>query len=123
PLTRLPLIDARLNGRAGSTLERAAELRSLLTESIERLKPRDKGDFGTSDEWRYYNALYFPYVAGLKAYSRRDMTHDLDLPTREILHWFQQDPERTLHNWQSAAARLIAQDLQERTRQNPANWQ
>lgn len=124
PLTRLPLIDARLNGRAGSTLERAAELRGLLTESIERLKPRDKGDFGTSDEWRYYNALYFPYVAGLKPYSRRDMAYDLDLPAREILKWFQQQvPERTLHNWQNTAARLIAQDLQERAGQNPANWQ
>ncbi len=34
---------------------------------------------------------------------------------QEVLAWFrQQVPERTLHNWQTAAARLVAQDLRER---------
>lgn len=116
PLTRLPIIDRRLNERDApdNTLERAAELKLLLTEGIARLKPRDKGDSGTSDEWRYYNALYYPYVLGLKIYALNGL-HDLpDTSTKSILDWFQMAvPERTLHNWQNAAARLIAQDLRE----------
>ena len=119
PLTQLPLVEKRLSERQveADTLTRAAELKRVLTESIERLKPLDKGDFGTSDEWRYYNALYFPYVAGLRPYSRR-ITYqydDLETTGQQALDWFRiQVPERTLYNWQNAAAKLIAQDLKER---------
>ncbi len=120
PLTHLPMIDRRLRERAArdDTLERAAELRSLLIDSIERLKPRDEGEFGTTEAWRYYNALYYPYVAGLKPYSRRaDYSHNgLSAIEREALDWFRsQVPERTLYNWQNVAAKLIAQDLRERS--------
>jgi hypothetical protein len=101
-----------------NTLERAAELKTLLAESITRLKPRDQGDFGVSEAWRYYNALYFPYVAGLKPYSRREEVNGLDPAAHQALAWFQtQVPERTLHNWQNAAARLVAQDLREQSKQ------
>lgn len=116
PLTKLPIIEANLarRGVADDTLERAAELKAILTDSISRLKPRDKGDFGTTDEWRYYNALYFPYVLGLKPYSRRAEYDALDEITQEALAWFQVSvPERTLYNWQSTAAKLVAQDLKE----------
>lgn len=120
PLTRLQLVEARLAQRdaPANTLERAAELKAVLTESIEGLKPRDKGDFGSSDEWRYYNALYYPYVAGLKPYSRRaPFNHEVDGTTQLALEWFRsQVPQRTLHNWQNAAAELVAQDLRERSR-------
>lgn len=121
PLLQLSLIDTRLAGRgdADSTLERAAELKTLLTERITRLKPRDKGDFGTTDEWRYYNALYYPYVLGLKPYSRGGFDDPQAAVNRAALEWFQtMVPERTLHNWQNAAARLVAQDLREQLRQN-----
>ena len=114
PLMHLPLIDARLshNGR-DTTLERAAELKAILTESIMRLKPRE-GDTGTTDEWRYYNALYFPYVMGLKPYSRRLLLPDLSPEERSVAEWFRvQVPERTLYNWQNKAAELIAQELRE----------
>ncbi|HET9495036.1 MAG TPA: hypothetical protein VFR15_12465 [Chloroflexia bacterium] len=120
PLNYLPAVDARLarRGAKDDALERAIELKAVLTESILRLKPRDKGDFGTSDEWRYYNALYFPYVAGLKPFSRRANgsagAHN-DPAAREALEWFRTYvPERTLYNWQTAAARLVAQDLRGR---------
>ncbi|MFQ5595883.1 MAG: hypothetical protein ACE5HA_17195 [Anaerolineae bacterium] len=122
PLTRLSLVDTRLaeRGASDNTLERAAELKAVLSESIARLKPRDKGEFGTSDEWRFYNALFFPYVAGLKPYSRRAEHGGLDPPTREALEWFRTYvPERTLYNWQNAAARLVAQDLRERSGVKP----
>jgi hypothetical protein len=122
PLTYLPLIETRLadHGAPDNTLERAAELKSVLAESIARLKPRDEGEFGTTEAWRHYNALYFPYVAGLKPYSRRGDHHNgLDAVTHEALEWFQtQVPERTLHNWQNAAARLVAQDLRERLKRD-----
>ena len=115
PLTHLPQIDIRLAGRGArdDTLGRATELKALLTECIQRLKPQQQGDFGTSDEWRYYNALYFPYIVGLKPYSRRAQA-PADPVARKALEWFHLHvPERTLHNWQVAATKLIAQDLRE----------
>jgi hypothetical protein len=117
PLTRLPQIMHRLgqNDRADGTLARANELKAILTESIEKLQPRGEGTFGTTDAWRHFNALYFPYVVGLRPYSRRAI-HDKEY--KEVLDWFRtQIPERTLYNWQTAAARLVARDLRERARQ------
>ncbi|WP_439661213.1 hypothetical protein ACSHWB_06775 [Lentzea sp. HUAS TT2] len=95
----------------GPPLDRAAQLKSMLLASIQRLKPLG-GDFGTSDEWRYYNAVYFYYVKGIRPYSVRTKREDLDAEDRRALQWFvTQVPERTLHNWQNAAARLVATDL------------
>ena len=95
----------------GPPLDRAAQLKSMLLASIQRLKPLG-GDFGTSDEWRYYNAVYFYYVKGIRPYSVRTKREDLDAEDRRALQWFvTQVPERTLHNWQNAAARLVAADL------------
>lgn len=120
PLTQLSLVDARLaqNGRSPDTLARANELKHILTESIIRLKPKTDRDFGRTDEWRHYNSLYFPYVLGLKPYSRSSqyMTES-DTAVHDAYDWFRtQVPKRTLHNWQNAAAALIARDLRERTR-------
>lgn len=120
PLTRLPLVLERLRERdiPPNTLERAAELKEILTESIDSLKPRDQGEFGTSDEWRHYNSLYYPYVVGLRPYSRRTDHDFLSAGEKEVLDWFMvQVPERTMYNWQKAAAELIAQNLRERTAQ------
>jgi hypothetical protein len=116
PLTRLPQIDARLAARGApdQPVERAVELQALLGECIARLKPRDGHytSFGTSDAWRYYNALYFPYVAGVRPYRRRENDAALEPAARQALAWFDtQVPQRTLHNWQNTAARLVAQDL------------
>lgn len=111
PLIDLPLIDSDL-----TTLEKASQLKLILTESITRLKPPTANgtSFASTEEWRFYNALYFPYVVGLKPYSRRTIHDDLDRSAEEALEWFQQQvPERTLYNWQKAAAELIAQDLRE----------
>ncbi|VAW38445.1 hypothetical protein MNBD_CHLOROFLEXI01-3420, partial [hydrothermal vent metagenome] len=116
PLTRLPQVTERLaqNGQAVSTLARAAELKSILAESIAQLKPRGEAIFGTTDAWRHYNALYFPYVVGLRPYSRRALHHD---EYQEVLAWFRsQIPERTLYNWQNAAAQMVARDLREQSR-------
>ena len=115
PLTKLPLVESRLSSHKGvaNTLERASELKILLTESITRLKPASQKEFDSSDEWRYYNALYYPYVAGLRPYSRRQ-ERDLTPDEQEALNWLQTYvPERTLHNWQNAGAKLVGNDLWE----------
>ncbi len=114
PLTQLPEITDRLadRGAPDQTLERAAELRSLLGERIARLKPRDGGDFGTTEQWRYYNALYFPYVVGVRAYAQNATAAGLDPVARRAWQWLVTDvPQRSFHNWQNAAAKLIAADL------------
>lgn len=106
PLTNLPTVQGT------NPLDRAHSLKSLLTQSIQKLKPQSDSKFGTTDEWRYYNALYFPYVLGLKPYTRRADFDSIDEETRAILDWFQTSvPERTLHNWQNTAAKLISDDI------------
>ncbi len=118
PLTRLPLVNNRLQQRGiqDNTLERAAELKTMLIESIERLKPAGNGAFDSSDAWRHFNALYYPYVLGLKPYSRRADINQLSPAEKEAFDWFRtQVPERTLYNWQNAAAALIAQDIREQS--------
>lgn len=109
PLTNVALIKIQNNA---NPLDGAHALKSLLIDGIQRLKPQGKEDFGTTDEWRYYNSLYFPYVLGLKPYSRRTDKESLDEISRQALEWFQTSvPERTLHNWQNTAARLVANEL------------
>jgi hypothetical protein len=106
PLTNLPIIQG------SNPLDRVHMLKLLLTESIQKLKPQSNNEFGTTDEWRYYNSLYFPYVVGLKPYTRRADYDSLDETSRAALDWFQTSvPERTLHNWQNAAAKLVAEDI------------
>ncbi|NDJ77734.1 MAG: hypothetical protein GYB65_15890 [Chloroflexi bacterium] len=106
PLMRLPELESE------SPLERVTELRALLIERIQRLKPTGSDGYGTGDEWRYYNALYYPYVLGVRPFSRRTTIDQPDDELRTVLAWFQtQVPERTLYNWQTAAAALIARDL------------
>jgi hypothetical protein len=114
PLTALPMIDQRLAARGApdQPLERANELKALLADRIARLKPRDGGDFGTTDQWRHYNSLYFPYVVGVRAYAQNATAAGLDPVARQAWQWFVTEvPQRSLHNWQNAAARLIAADL------------
>jgi hypothetical protein len=114
PLTALPIIDERLAARGApdAPLERANELKALLAERIAALKPRDGGDFGTTEEWRYYNSLYFPYVVGVRAYAQNATASGLDPVARQAWQWFVTEvPQRSLHNWQNAAARVIAADL------------
>ncbi|MFB9902591.1 hypothetical protein [Allokutzneria oryzae] len=118
PLTMLPRITDSLAEKnlPDQPLERANELKQLLLNGILQLKPRD-GEFGTSDEWRYYNALYFPYVLGLRPYSRRDRNDKLDETSKRALQWFSRTvPERTLYNWQNAAAKLVAAGLRQEIR-------
>lgn len=112
PLTNLPSV---IQDGGQNPLDRARALKTILLESIARLKPQSESMFGSSDEWRYYNALYFPYVAGVKPYARRMDEDSLDAASSKALEWFRTAvPERTLHNWQNAAAKLVAEDIKNR---------
>jgi hypothetical protein len=114
PLTQLPVIEQhlRMKNIPDTTLARAAELKAVLTELIAKLKPQSEKLFDTTDEWRFYNSVHFPYVAGLRPYSRSDKP--IAPHEQEANEWFRTFvPERTLHNWQNAAAKLIAQELWE----------
>jgi hypothetical protein len=117
PLTALPVINERLAARGvpDHPVERANELKAVLADGIGRLKPRDGGDFGTTEQWRYYNSLYFPYVVGVRAYAQNATAAGLDPTARQAWQWLVTEvPQRSLHNWQNAAARLIAADLRGR---------
>jgi len=114
PLTTLPVIETRLASRGApdQPLERANELKALLADRIAALKPRDGGEFGTTEQWRHYNSLYFPYVVGVRAYAQNATAAGLDPVGRQAWQWFVTEvPQRSLHNWQNAAARVIAADL------------
>ncbi|QZA08789.1 hypothetical protein K3U94_05805 [Mycolicibacter heraklionensis] len=118
PLTALPVIDERLAARGApdAPLERANELKALLADRIAALKPRDGGEFGTTEQWRHYNALYFPYVVGVRAYAQNATAAGLDPTARQAWQWLVTEvPQRSLHNWQNAGARVIAADLRGRT--------
>lgn len=117
PLTALPAIDERLAARGApdAPLERANELKALLADRIAALKPRDGGEFGTTEQWRHYNALYFPYVVGVRAYAQNATAAGLDPTARQAWQWLVTEvPQRSLHNWQNAGARVIAADLRGR---------
>ena len=114
PLTALPILDERLarRGAPDQPLERANELRALLADRIAALKPRDGGEFGTTEQWRHYNSLYFPYVVGVRAYAQNATAAGLDPVAKRAWQWFVTEvPQRSLHNWQNTAARVIAADL------------
>jgi len=115
PLVALPVIDERLAARGASDtpLERAAELKALLRESIEQLRPH--GELGLTDEWRHYNSLYFIYVVGLRPYSRRAHHGGQSDEANRVLEWLRtRVPQRSLHNWQRVAARLVADSIRSR---------
>jgi hypothetical protein len=114
PLTALPVLDERLarRGAPDQPLERANELRALLADRIAALRPRDGGEFGTTEQWRHYNSLYFPYVVGVRAYAQNATAAGLDPVAKRAWQWLVTEvPQRSLHNWQNAAARVIAADL------------
>jgi hypothetical protein len=111
PLIDLPTVDRRLRGPAAEQpLARAVELRAVLQESIARLKP--DGLFGTTEEWRYYNALHYCCVLGLRPYARHPQTTRLDRDARRAFDWFRRYvPRRALMEWQREGARLVADRL------------
>ncbi len=118
PLTDMQIVAKRLNHEANS-IHRAHELRQVLAECIETLRPLSPEKFGTTDEWRFFNALYYPYVVGVSPYKNSE--GEVDGSTATMLKWFQVNvPPRTLYNWQNRGAEMIAELLLERENQAEA---
>jgi hypothetical protein len=122
PLTDLPAVDRRLTGRAiEQPLARAMELRAVLQESVDRLRP--PGPPATTDEWRHYNALHYCSVLGLRPYERRPRTDGLDRETRRAVDWIRRYvPRRRLRRWQEEASALVARHLWEDLVSSDPRW-
>jgi hypothetical protein len=122
PLTDLPAVDRRLSGLTiEQPLARAMELRAVLQESIDRLRPA--GSFATTDEWRHYNALYFCVVLGLDPYERRHRTDGLDREARQALDWMRRYvPRRSLRRWQDEGASIVARRLWDELTHTDPRW-
>jgi hypothetical protein len=122
PLTDLPAVDRRLTGRAiEQPLARAMELRAVLQESVDRLRP--PGPASTTDDWRHYNALYYCSVLGLRPYERRPRTDGLDRETRRTVDWIRRYvPRRRLRRWQDEASALVARHLWEDLVNSDPRW-
>ncbi len=113
PLIDLPVVQRRLATRGrpvDQPLLRAVELRAVLRDQVAALKP--PGLFGTTPEWRYYNALHFCCVVGLRPYRRRAATVALDRDGKRALEWFRRSvPRRQLQQWHADGCRIVAQQL------------
>ncbi len=113
-LAASPLLDLPHLSATDSPLEKAQALRDDLHQRIRNLKPSTDITFDHTTAWRHYNVLYYPYVVGLKPHSRRGVPPETEAEYQEVLNWFRTEvPERTLYNWQTTAARVLAQDLWE----------
>jgi hypothetical protein len=111
PLTDLPAVDRRMISKSGEQpLARALELRHVLQEAVADLRP--SGPFGTGEEWRYYNALHFCFLLGLRPYARRRRTDGLDREARLTIEWIRQYvPRHLLRRWQSEGTAKVALKL------------
>ena len=114
PLVDLPTVDRRLAARgpgvADQPLIRAMELRAVLAEHVQRLRP--SGPLETGEEWRFYNALHYCCVRGLRPYQRQPQPDGLDRDARKALDWFKRYvTRRTLRRWKSEGAELVAAQL------------
>jgi hypothetical protein len=79
-------------------------------ESVARLKPT--GLFGTTEDWRHYNALHYCCVIGLRPYGRAPRTEGLDRDSLRALEWFRLHvPQLSLQEWRSEGAALVAARL------------
>ncbi|MEU4241963.1 hypothetical protein [Actinoplanes sp. NPDC026619] len=115
PLTDLPAVDQE------RPLARAAELRVVLAERVDRLRPA--GSFATSDEWRHYIALHFCMVLGLNPYERRHRTDGLDREARQALDWIRRYvPRRKLRRWQREGASIVARRLWDELTNADPRW-
>ncbi len=104
-------------------LTRSAALREILLELLDGLRPQN-GDKVTSDSWRYYNCLYYPYVRGLgrrrapavlrQLSERRKREGGVRGELEQVLDWLLQVDEDTFYKWQRRGSDTIAAALRER---------
>jgi hypothetical protein len=128
PLLTLDLIEQRVieAGHGDNRLNRAAALRELLLEQIERLRPEvgDDAAHHVGEAWRFYNVLYYPYVRELsrksalaearrRADERRRAGQRAPGELEQVLSWLADVDEDTFYKWQRRASDTIAAILWE----------
>jgi len=77
-------------------------LEVLLVQSIKKLKPQSDLKIWHHDEWRYYNALYFPTCSDLTYTAAQIMTRSKNPPAPRLIG-SNLRPRTDLHNWQNTA--------------------
>jgi len=126
PLLGMKIVGKRLkqSGEEDNRLNRASALKSLLTELVERLRPPGNTSYGTTDAWRFYNSLYFPYVREISKKQahiearrmaeerRRNNIREAD-EIEKVLEWLDEVDEDTFYKWQRRASNTIASILRE----------
>jgi hypothetical protein len=125
PLLSLNVVEKRLKLQdlEDNRLNRATTLKNLLAELIERLRP-DGAIFGTSEAWRYYNSLYFPYIREVSkknafaearrlAEERRKNGNREPGEIEKVLEWLSNVDEDTFYKWQRRGSDTIAEILME----------
>lgn len=126
PLLNLAVV-ARAVAESGedNRLNRVAALREILLDLLDGLKPSDEAGRVTSDAWRYYNCLYYPYVRGigrrrapaaLRQVSERRRREGIAKKGdfEQMLEWLLNLDENTFYKWQRRGSDTIAAALRER---------
>lgn len=105
-------------------LNRAAVLKEMLLDLLNGLRPSDGSGRVTSDAWRYYNCLYYPYGRGISR--RRAPTVLRQVAERraregkprgemeQVLEWLLAVDVDTFYKWQRRGSDTIAATLRER---------
>lgn len=128
PLLSLALVSAGLaeQGLADTCLHRVAILTEVLAGLVAELRPRQQHEQPTGDAWRFYNCLYYPYVARISR--RRTPTVLRELRERreqaggpcgemeQVLAWLLQVDEDTYYKVQRRASDTLALSLRDRER-------
>ena len=66
----------------------------------------------TTEEWRFFNALHYCSVLGLRPYQRAPQPEGLDRDARRAVDWFRRYvPRRSLRRWQAEGATMVAAQL------------
>jgi drug/metabolite transporter (DMT)-like permease len=124
PLLGFRVVQLRLDELEleNNLLQRAVALRDLLIELIDGLRPAER-EGGTSDAWRFYNCLHYPYVRGISLRTaptalramqerrRRDASPKTD--AERVTEWLTTVNENTYFRWQRVASDTIAETLRE----------
>jgi hypothetical protein len=126
PLLNLRIVERGVADQAqdDNRLNRAASLKEVLVDLLAALRPGEGSGGVTSDAYRYYNCLYFPYVRGIsrrraptvlrqiEERRQRDGTPPSD--AERVIRWLLQLDEDTYYKWQRRASDTIAGALRER---------
>jgi len=105
-------------------LNRAIVLKEVLLELLDRLRPHDGVGRVTSNAWRFYNCLYYPYVRGIsrrraptvlrQMVERRKREGSARSDLEQVVDWLVQVNEDTFYQWQRRGSDTIAAALRER---------